>query len=261
MNYRQLFWSKILAEAQSQEKLAREKETEKVISWMAKEAVANPKIQFQIRSDPKGVAQRATQELGIPVNKRLVEVAEKELSAAVPGFDEARVQEMVFTTIVDLRTSFRMTLDLSRWLFIAGLCLVIISLLAGIFGVNDLSIGVSGGAGALSLLLSAVMNPLDRIRNAAGNLVQFQAAYLAFYKQLYMLGGHIDALSGKEVIAYAGEIRKAAGDLSRNIIGALDKTRTSAVKSDTTMTEYRKTKATPSGTEDAAEQKRGGTHE
>ena len=76
------------------------------------------------------------------------------------------------------------------------------------------------------------MNPLDRIRNAAGNLVQIQAAYLAFYKQLYILGERSETLTREEVISYAQELRKAGNDLAQTITGALEGTRAASLSAE-----------------------------
>jgi hypothetical protein len=109
-----------------------------------------------------------------------------------------------------------------------------VAFVAGLFNANSTSVAVSGGSGALSLLLSAVMNPLDRIRSAAGNLVQIQAAYLAFYKQLTILGGSGDSLRREEIIAYAQEIREASSGLAKTITGALEGTRAPPLKTELT---------------------------
>ena len=55
------------------------------------------------------------------------------------------------------------------------------------------------------------MNPLDRIRNAAANLVQVQVAYLSYYKQLTMLGGdNRELMTLETAVRYSEELRKGA---------------------------------------------------
>jgi hypothetical protein len=141
----------------------------------------------------------------------IAEAANALLSSAVPGADAKRVEDLVFNTVDDMRKSFNLTLVLSKWLFIAGLVMLALAFLAALGSDKLWAVGVSGGAGILSLLLSALRNPLDRIRNAAGNLAQIQAAYLGFYKQLYMLGSGAPASSTREdTVAYASAIQQAA---------------------------------------------------
>jgi hypothetical protein len=220
-------WKGIFREAHGQEERAKDL----LLTRLTLKAANDPSFQRELRDDPDAVVRREAKELDIKPSKSLIEAAGKAATAAIPGLEQARVQTLVFTTIEDMRTSFKLTLELSRWLFFAGILLVMVAFVAGLFNASSSSVAVSGGSGALSLLLSAVMNPLDRIRNAAGNLVQIQAAYLAFYKQLTILGGG-DVLAREEIIAYAREIREASSGLAKTITGALEGARATPLKTE-----------------------------
>jgi hypothetical protein len=181
-------------------------------------AATNVVLRDELAKNPTEVLQRET------AGRLDPEVAEKAahmLSVAVPGTDAEKVEKLVFDTVEDLRRSFNMTLVLSRWLFFAGLVMLMLAFGAALFS-QRLAVGISGSAGIISLLLSALRNPLDRVRNAAANLTQIQAAYLGFYKQLYILGARVEGLSRDDTIAYAKAINDAANGMVVSVGTAIE---------------------------------------
>ena len=136
-------WQSVFKKARSQDDQAKEL----LLGRLTLKAASDPNFQRELRSDPDEVVRREAKELDIKPTKGLIEAAGKVASAAIPGFEEAKVQALVFTTIEDMRTSFKLTLDLSRWLFIAELVLVSVSFVAGAFRASNWSVAVSGGAG------------------------------------------------------------------------------------------------------------------
>ena len=198
---------------------------EMLLGKLALKAAKDPTFRQELRSDPQKVAQREADDLNIKLPQDVVEATDKLFNSAVPGANAQRVEELVFTTIDDMRKSFGLTLQLSTWLFIAGLLMIGAAFLTALVSDKLWAVGVTGGSGALSLLLSAVMNPLDRIRNAAGNLAQIQMAYLSFYKQLYILGDGGESLTREDALAYSQQIQKAATAMVDSVSSALDKSR------------------------------------
>ena len=182
-------WKGIFREAHGQEERAKDL----LLTRLTLKAANDPNFQRELRDDPDAVVRREAKELDIKPSKSLIEAAGKAATAAIPGLEQARVQTLVFTAILGgcfASFAVRALMELSRWLFFAGILLVMVAFVAGLFNASSSSVAVSGGSGALGLLLSAVMNPLDRIRNAGGNLVQIQAAYLGVLQaQLPILGG------------------------------------------------------------------------
>jgi hypothetical protein len=181
-------------------------------------AATNAALRDELTKDPAKVLQRETAGQLTP---EVAEKAARMLSVAIPGTDAEKVEKLVFDTVEDMRRSFKMTLELSRWLFFAGLAMLALAFGAA-FGSNHLAVGLSGSGGIISLLLSALRNPLDRVRNAAANLAQIQASYLGFYKQLYILGARVEGLSHDDTIAYARAINEAANGMVVSVNSAFE---------------------------------------
>lgn len=201
-----------------------DREAKLLAGQLTLKAAADPQFRQELQIRPKSVIQREAEALSIKPSARVVDAVGRTFSAAVPGADTEKViQKLIFGTIDDMRKSFNLTLQLSRWLFFAGLLMVVGAFIAALASNKFWAVGVSGGSGALSLLLSAVMNPLDRIRSAAGNLAQVQASYLAFYKQLYILGAATETLSRDDAVSFSQELRKAATAMVETVGTALDK--------------------------------------
>lgn len=194
-----------------------------LVGQLTLKAAKDARFREELQAEPTSVIKREAASLSIEANERVVDAVGKAFSAAIPGADTGKVQELIFETVDDMRRSFKMTLELSRWLFFAGLGMVALAFCAALFSDKLWAIGVSGGGGALSLLLAATMNPLDRIRGAAANLAQVQAAYLAFYKQLYILGTTTETLNRADAISFSEELRKAANAMVESVSAALEK--------------------------------------
>ncbi|MEJ0019121.1 MAG: hypothetical protein WDN25_21700 [Acetobacteraceae bacterium] len=197
-----------------------EEQQEALLGSVMLRAAKNQALRTELQSNPTQVLQRESHGQLAP---SIVAAADALLSQAIPGADARRVEDLVFNTVEDMRTSFRLTLLLSQWLFIAGLVMVAVAFFAALLSDRLWAVGVSGGAGVLSLLLSALRNPLDRIRNAAGNLTQIQAAYLGFYKQLYMLGGGMPSLSRADAVAYSAAIQAASDGMVIAVSNAIER--------------------------------------
>jgi hypothetical protein len=204
------------------DKLASEADEQaRQLLWMKLDEKAKTDAEFRkdLRADPARVVRQVAHDLGGAVadvvnrDPGLVkEVAEKakELSAFIPLSLE-RVENLVFETIGDIRRSFRLTLLLSQVLFYAGLVMVCLAFLMGLNGKDQLLSAILGTGGILSSLLSTtVTSPMDRVRNAAGNLIQLQIAYLAYYKQLYLLGADAKSLTHEDAFAFARQISECA---------------------------------------------------
>jgi hypothetical protein len=174
--------------------------------------------------------------------QEVAQEARQRFSTAIIGASETQVTELVFGTLANVRTSFRRTLLLSQWLFLTGLALTVASFLVAVFGEKDLIAGIFGGGGVLTLISHAVMNPLDRIRNAAANLVQVQIAYVSYYKQLSMLGGQDGhAMSIDDAVKYSTELRKGAVETIAAVQSIVEKTAPYDVRSTSTNGAGRRT--------------------
>ena len=146
-------------------------------------------------------------------DKAISDTAEKlkAISEALPGIKEEDVSRLVFTTIDDTRKSFVLSLRLSQILFFAGLVMIALTFIALLF-MNDERLGVlvfGGGSGFLGVISSLLINPIDRVQNAAGNLVQLEIAYLSYYKQLTMLNPIEGHNTPKDIVYISREVRKA----------------------------------------------------
>jgi hypothetical protein len=212
-------WQQILNDAEDQEATTQAL----LVGQLTLKAAADPHFRQELQSKPKSVIQREAESLSIEPNERVVDAVGRAFSAAIPGADTDKVQKLIFDTVDDMRRSFKLTLELSRWLFFAGLGMVALAFGAALLSDKLWAVGVSGGSGVLSLLLSAVMNPLDRIRAAAANLAQVQASYLAFYKQLYILGTSTETLTRADAVSFSEELRKAATAMVDSVGTALEK--------------------------------------
>lgn len=117
--------------------------------------------------------------------------AKEKYSQAVPGVNEAAVEQLVFGTIDDLRKAFTKSILLTQVLFYAGLAIAVIGFLVAVFtdGGQAIAGGILGSTGVLgSIVSSAVTGATRRVHDAASNLVQLQMAFLTYYKQLWLLG-------------------------------------------------------------------------
>ncbi len=142
------------------------------------------------------------------------------LSSVLPEIDVDQVQQLVFGTIEDARRSFRLSLWLTQFLFYVGLAMVVGAFITAIV-VDPRSVAalIFGAAGVSGVITSLVLNPLDRVQNAAGNLVQLEIAFLSYYKILYTLHRPPGELGHKEAVAISREIRTITDD----VLSAIDR--------------------------------------
>src|SRR5262249_2156136 len=105
-------WKRAIGEAEDQEAKAQAL----LVGQLTLKAAADPGFKHALRSDPKKVIEREAAALAIQPTEGAVEAAGRLVNAAIPGTDIQKVQDLIFTTIEDMRRSFRLTLELSRWL-------------------------------------------------------------------------------------------------------------------------------------------------
>jgi hypothetical protein len=175
-----------------------------------KRLVAEPKKVIEMEA--KNLQDQSGQNVEVPTSvvHDVTARARDTFSAAVGEIDLKQVTDLVFGTIKDVRRSFNLTLVLCQVLFYAGLAMVAAAFIMTLIGGKQWASILFGVSGVASVLISAfVLGPLDRIRDAAGNLIQLQMAYLAYYNQLYLLGGGRN-LQREEAFLYAQEIDRAA---------------------------------------------------
>ncbi len=170
-----------------------------------KELVSDPKK--AVESEAQQVSALAGTDVTPAVVEKVADQARRTYSFVVPELASDKVEELIFGTIADVKRAYTLTLLLSQVLFYAGLAMVIAGFVAGLMGGEKLISLFFGSGGIASMLISSlIVSPLDRVQNAAGNLVQLQMAYLAYYKQLYLLGGNDAKISREDALAYAREI-------------------------------------------------------
>jgi len=181
-------------------------------------------------------------QIGTAVVEKIAEQAEETFSSVVPEIAAKRVEQLIFGTIEDIRTSFKITLLLSQVLFYSGLLMTIAAFVAGLSGGEKMTALLFGAGGVGSMLISSlVLSPLDRVQNAAGNLVQLQMAYLAYYKQLYLLGGTGGkSLAKDDAVGYAREIDRAAISLISSVQTYIERNGSSRVADADTNKEPRR---------------------
>lgn len=183
-----------------------------------------------LTSDPKSAVEQEARSLQdasgkkVTVKAGVVEAIQKKAietySTAVPEVEAKKVEQLIFGTIEDIRRSFRVTLLLSQVLFYAGLVMVVAAFVVGLLGGEKMLTLLFGAGGIAGVLISSlVTGPMNRVQTAASDLVQLQMAYLAYYKQLYLLGGAGKPLPREDAVLYAHEIDRAA----RSLIGAIQK--------------------------------------
>jgi len=194
------------------QKLAADNETQSAeLLWghVISRASQDESFRRNLANNPEQTLTREAETLNISVAPEQLHAAKALFSPAVPGIDRAKVEALIFSTIEDVRKSFNMTLQLSRFLFYTGVLLLLMS--AVFTWTKGAAAGsIFGAAGALSLVTSLIRSPLDRIRNAGANLVQLQMAYLAYYNLLYLLGSRGERLAFADAQKYAEEFRQTA---------------------------------------------------
>ena len=175
-------------------------------------ADTEPDFRKALVNNPEKTIGEIAKGMGASATPELIREVKERYSRVIFGATDTEVKALVFGTLANVRESFTRTLALSQWLFWVGLCLTVAAFVATLFqNQKGWIAGVFGGGGILTLISYSVMNPLDRIRSAAANLVQVQIAYLSFYKQLNMLGGvDLDKMTIDDAVKYSTELRKCA---------------------------------------------------
>jgi hypothetical protein len=208
-------------------KIAREQESQaRLLLWdvVSEKAASDEKYRRQLAENPEQVIRqeasalpgKAGQQIDVSQETidKLAEKARNTYSIVVPQIGQNKVEELIFGTIEDMRTSFKLTLRLSQVLFYAGLGMVVTAFVVALAGGQELITLLFGASGMVSMLISSlVLSPLNRVQTAACDLVQLQMAYLAYYKQLYLLGSGNEPLPKADAIDFAREIDRAAASL------------------------------------------------
>jgi hypothetical protein len=213
------------------DKIARKQEDQsRLLLWdlISEKAASNEQFRQQLTKNPEQVIR---QEAGVLANvtgqqldvskdtvDKLAEKAIKTFSVFMPQIGQDRVEELIFGTIEDMRTSFKLTLRLSQVLFYSGLVMVAVAFVVALTAAEKLVPLLFGAGGLANVLLSSlVLSPLNRVQDSAGDLVQLQMAYLAYYKQLSLLGGSSQEMSRDDAIAFSREIDRAALSLISSV--------------------------------------------
>jgi hypothetical protein len=200
---RAMLWDRVSEKASQDEKFR-------------KELAADPRKAVQMEAQQ--MATVAGKEVGPAVVERVATKARETYSSIVPELASDKVEDLIFGTIEDVKRAYTITLLLSQVLFYAGLAMVIAGFVAGLMSGEKLISLFFGSGGIASMLISSlVVSPLDRVQNAAGNLVQLQMAYLAYYKQLYLLGGNNETISREDALTYAREIDRVTLSLMGSV--------------------------------------------
>jgi len=207
---------------------------------LSERAFEDPSFKQRLVAEPKEVIEREAKNLQDDSGKNvavppsvvhdMTEKARDTFSSAVGQIDLKQVTDLVFGTIKDVRRSFSLTLVLCQVLFYAGLAMVAAAFIITLAGGKQWASILFGVSGVASVLISSfVLGPLDRIRDAAGNLIQLQMAYLAYYNQLYLLGGG-RKLPREEAFLYAKEIDRAALSMIGGVAHLVAQTRNASSK-------------------------------
>jgi hypothetical protein len=214
------------AAADTAARIASEKDAEaSQLLWghIATRAVSDDTFRRELTQNPESAITREAGRLNVSLKPEDLAKAKEIFSPAIPGSTPEKVEQLIFGTIEDVRKSFNLTLRLAQILFGVGLAMLVVSLIFSITRGKDSSTIVFGAGGVASLIASLVMNPLDRIRNAGANLVQIQMAYLAYYKQLYLLGARQEFLTPADASLFAKELRETAVSMVGAIQSVLER--------------------------------------
>lgn len=148
----------------------------------------------------------------------VTEVVEAVSSSILPEIDAKKVEGIVLGTIEDARRSFTLSLRLTQILFYAGLVMVGIAFLVAVFSQTDqVPSLIFGAVGVSGVFTSLLLNPLDRVQNAAANLIQLEISFLSYYKLLYLFHYPANELSVKDSIKIGQEMQQ----ISLNIVAAI----------------------------------------
>ncbi|MDH7593309.1 MAG: hypothetical protein QHG99_03005 [Methanomicrobiales archaeon] len=99
-------------------------------------------------------------------------------SPAYTTFDQLK------NTIEDGRNAFNNLILMTTIAFFAGLLLLLLAGVAGLFLQKDVAAAILGIFGISVLLAMFIMNPKEKIQVALMNMIQAQAIYLDYYNQM-----------------------------------------------------------------------------
>lgn len=170
--------------------------------------------------NPEETVKKVATTLGVEVEPEQLKEMKKVFSPALPGVDLTKVEDLLFSTFADIREGFQTTVNLAKYLFFAGLAMLVAALVLAAF--QRSATWLFGSGGIISVIVSLVVNPLDRIRNAGANLVQIQMSYIAYYNLLDLLGRRRENLSVDETGRYAKELRESASSMVGTLQSVLD---------------------------------------
>jgi hypothetical protein len=192
-----------------------------LLDRISQKAATDEAFKRRLTEDPRKAIGQEAESLGVETSEAAIEQVQKTViafSPVLPGADRKQVESVIFFTIKDIRRSFNLTLWLSQVLFYSGLLMVVTAFgvaLAGGEKLISLLFGVGGVGGVL--ISSLIMGPLDRVQNAAADLVQLQMAYFAYYNQLFLLGGSTKNIAHDDAIKYAHQIGEETTSLMHSI--------------------------------------------
>jgi len=169
--------------------------------------------QFQLNPD-KAVLDAASdlpEEQAKKVDPMAVKDVVSKAQSILPGIEVEDLRELVKNTINDARQAFNLSLRLTKHLFYYGLIVTATTLAFSFFSEDKewITVAIGTGGGALGIIGSLVINSVDRVQNAAGNLIQIEIAFLGYYKQLTFFARPWEKADPQTPAIYASEVRQA----------------------------------------------------
>lgn len=197
--------------------------TSMLLEQVAQQARADESFKRHLAKEPEKAIQDVAQRLPEADRKaigekqvaQVAEVVRAGISSSVlPEIDVEKVQDLVFGTIEDARHSFKLSLRLTQFLFYAGLAMVAVAFIVMVLYQTDkVPSLIFGAVGVSGVVTSLLLNPLDRVQNAAGNLIQLEMAFLSYYKILYLFHRPPGESNVKDAIKLSQEMRTISEDV------------------------------------------------
>lgn len=227
--------TRAFARVQKSASSQREQAKAKLMEQVLEKAKTDDQFRQAFRDNPREAidreANKLTDESGKPVlvatedyEEAIKKVNNVVYSEAWRDLKMEDVQEMIFGTIKDIRKSFRLTLILSQVLFYSGLTMVVVAFVVALVSGEKMVSLLFGAGGVGSVLISSlVTSPLNRVQSAAGDLVQLQMAYMAYYRLLILFGKESNLITVNDTILYARELNEATVTLIQSIEENIEK--------------------------------------
>ena len=195
----------------AQEKKAKELLWQQVAQYASKDLSYRQELAIDpnqaINKIAKALPKEMADSLSEETKDEVAKEAQVKYSKAVPGVGQEDVGKMIFDTLDRIKQAFKLTLLLSQVLFYSGLAMIVAAFITALVAGQEWISLMFGSGGLASILISSlILGPVDRVQNAAANLVQLQIAYLAYYKQLCLLGSDPAHITQKEAIDCSKEI-------------------------------------------------------